>query len=154
MQTGLVPPMPGWSEHCRVDFPALQYVPITLQAGRDELAGHLTVSTTADTPAGLAPTGVFFDGSAEPYCQDDPPFGLTDTFWSHGNGGRATAYVVLQDAVTPATPQGRAEVFSTLDVRIDHLRLHSEGDLPYTPGTPTVGALCADDADAICVPLP
>jgi hypothetical protein len=154
VQTGLVPPMPNWSEHCQVDYPALQYVPITLQAGRDELAGHLTVSTTADTPAGLAPIGVFFDGSAEPYCQDDPPFALTDTFWSHGNGGRATAYVVLQDAVTPATPQGRAEVFSTLDIRIDHLRVHSEGDLPYTPGTPTAGALCPDDADAICVPLP
>ncbi|WP_131801531.1 hypothetical protein [Klenkia brasiliensis] len=154
VQTGLVPPMPNWPESCRVDYAALQYVPVTLGYGRDELAGHLTVSTTAATPADVGPIGVFFDGAAQPYCQDDPPFQPVDTFWSHQSDNRVTAYVVLQDAVTPATPQGRADVFGTLDIRIDHLRVHSGGDVPYTPGTPTVGALCPDDADAVCVPLP
>ncbi|MEI4280731.1 hypothetical protein [Klenkia terrae] len=153
-QTGLVPPMPGWSAECPVDFPALQYVPLEVQVDGDDLAGHLTVETTAATPSDIGPIGVFFDGAAEPYCQGDPAFALTDTFWSHGNSGRATAYVVLQDAVTPATPAGRPEVFSTLEIRIDHLRTHSGGDVPFTPQTPVVGALCADDPDAVCVSLP
>lgn len=154
VQTGLVPPMPSWGSDCGVDNAALQYLPITIEFGGDELAGRLTVSTTAATPAGTGPIGVFFDGSTEPYCQDDPPFDLVDTFWSHGNGGRTTAYLVLQDAVTPATPQGRAEVFSTLDVRLDDLRRHASHDAPVRLSAPTVGALCPDDADAICVPLP
>ena len=45
-------------------------------------------------------------------------------------------------------------MFSTLEIRIDHLRTHSGGDVPFTTQTPVVGAMCADDHDAVCVPLP
>lgn len=154
-QTGLVPPLPSFADDCDVDFPALQYVAVTLDFDGDELAGHLTVQTTADTPADIGPIGVFFDGATEPYCQDDPPFQPTDTFWWHGStGGHVVAYLVLQDAVDAAHPAGRPEVFPTLDIRIDALRLHSDDDQPFHLSPPQQGALCPDDADALCLSLP
>ena len=154
VQVGLAPPLTDWPEPCRVDDAALQYVPITIEFSADELAGRLTVSTTAATPADVGPIGVFFDDATDPYCQGDPAFPASDTFWSHGNGGRTTAYVVLQDAVGPTTPQGRPDVVSSLRIRVDHLRRHASGDAPIRLTQPTVGALCPDDDDAVCVPLP
>jgi hypothetical protein len=64
-------------------------------------------------------------------------------------------YVVLDQAVTAATPQGRPEVFPTLQVRLSNLRYYSEpGDpQPLTPATPSVGTLCPGEPTALCVPL-
>lgn len=154
VQVGYAPPLTDWPEPCDVDDAALEYVPITIRFSGDELAGRLTVTTTAATPADIAPIGVFFDDAADPYCQGDPAFPPSDTFWSHGNGNRTTAYVVLQGAKTPTTPQGRPDVVSTLEIRVDHLRRHASGDAPVHLTAPTIGALCPDDDDAICVPLP
>ena len=153
-QTNLVPGIVGWRDDCGVDSAGLQYVAVTIGFGGSDVAGHLTVEPGPDTPADIAPLGVFFDGADQPYCQDDPPFQPTDTFWWHGGpDGDVTAYIVLRDAVTPATPEGRAEVFSTLSIRIDALRVHGAGDQPFQLATPSIGALCADDPDALCVPL-
>ncbi|SDP41484.1 hypothetical protein SAMN05660199_03850 [Klenkia soli] len=154
VQVGFAPPLTDWPEPCQVDDAALEYVPITIRFSGDELAGRLTVTITAATPADVGPIGVFFDDATDPYCQGDPAFPSSDTFWSHGNGGRTTAYVVLQDAVGPATPQGRPDVVSSLEIRVDDLRRHASGDAPLRLTAPTVGALCPDDDDAICVPLP
>jgi hypothetical protein len=154
VQVGYAPPLTDWPQQCPGTDAALEYVPITIRFSGDELAGRLTVSTTATTPAGIAPMGVFFDDPVDTYCQGDPPFAPVDTFWSHGDGNRTTAYVVLQDAVGPATPQGRPDVVSSLEIRLDHLRRHASGDAPIRLPQPTVGALCPDDDDAICVPLP
>ncbi|KQS69842.1 hypothetical protein [Modestobacter sp. Leaf380] len=154
-QTGLVPPLEGFTEDCDLDSTTLQYVAVTIDFDRDELAGHLTVEPTAETPTDIGPIGVFFDGAAEPYCQDDPPLQLTDTFWWHGSsGGEVVAYLVLQDAVDATHPEGRPEVFSTLDVRIDQLRVHSRDDEPFRLSPPQQGQLCADDPDALCLSLP
>lgn len=55
---------------------------------------------------------------------------------------------------SPATPEGRPEVFPTQVIRIDHLRLHGGGYVPDTLKTPTVGTLSPDDGDALCLSLP
>jgi hypothetical protein len=154
VQLGYAPPLTDWPQQCPGVDTTLEYVPIAIAASGDDLAGRLTVRTTAATPADVAPIGVFFDDAADPYCQGDPAFPSSDTFWTHGNGGRTTAYVVLQDAVGPATPQGRPDVVSTLEIRLDHLRRHASGNAPLQLTAPTVGALCPDDDDAVCVPLP
>jgi hypothetical protein len=71
--------------------------------------------------------------------------------------GAATisGYVVLDQAVTAATPQGRDGVFPTLRLRISELRLFSDPEEVQTlrPGNLSVGAPCPDDPEAICVPL-
>jgi len=66
-----------------------------------------------------------------------------------------TAWIVLDQAVTPATPEGRPEVFPTLQLRISDLRrfLGNGSVQTFTLGALTVGAACADDPDALCVPL-
>ena len=66
-----------------------------------------------------------------------------------------TTYVVLDQAVTPATPDGRSAVFPTLQLRISDLRVFSDQSQQRRLGVGalTVGDPCADDPDAICVPL-
>jgi hypothetical protein len=66
-----------------------------------------------------------------------------------------TTYVVLDQAVTPATPDGRSAVFPTLQLRISDLRVFSDQSQQRGLGVValSVGAACADDPDAICVPL-
>ena len=64
-------------------------------------------------------------------------------------------FVVLDQAVTAATPDGRAAVFPTLGLRISELRLFSDPEQVRTLGVGdlSVGAACPDDPEAICVHL-
>ncbi|WP_448627493.1 hypothetical protein [Geodermatophilus sp. URMC 64] len=122
------------------------------------LAGHLTVTPGPATPADIGDVGVFFNPSPghDQYCTDHPPLPVTDTFWSRGGPNRVTGYVVLDEAVTPATPEGRADVFPTLQARIDTLRLEDAAtgaERAITPAAVHVGAPCPDDPAALCVPL-
>jgi hypothetical protein len=57
--------------------------------------------------------------------------------------------------LTPATPDGRSAVFPTLQLRISDLRVFSDQSQQRGLGVValSVGATCADDPDAICVPL-
>ena len=66
-----------------------------------------------------------------------------------------TAWAVLDQAVTPAAPAGRPEVFPTLELRISDFRLFSDraAQHAFVPQPPDRGALCPDDPDALCVPL-
>ena len=63
--------------------------------------------------------------------------------------------MVIDQAVTPATPDGRSAVFPTLQLRISDLRVFADQAQQRGLGVRelTVGAVCADDPDAICVPL-
>jgi hypothetical protein len=71
------------------------------------------------------------------------------------NAATVTGYVVLDRAVTPATPDGRSGVFPTLGLRISELRLFSDPEdvRRLHLGELSVGAACPDDAEAICVAL-
>lgn len=164
VRTGLVPPFPEFSDGCPVSGPSLQYVPVTFDlAGLpidsyEGLAAHLTVTPGPSTPGDIGDVGVFFGPSPghDAYCTDYPPLPTSDKFWEQGMQHEVTGYVVLDQAVTAATPQGRAEVFPTLQARIDHLRVKdgqtlAERQLHVTAvGT---GTQCPDDPDAFCIPL-
>jgi len=83
VQTGLVPPVPNFSDSCPVAEAGLQYVPVDVESG---------------------------DGS-ERYCFDYPPLPTSDRFWNQMGARTVTGYVVLDEAVTAATPGGRSDVF-------------------------------------------
>jgi hypothetical protein len=162
VRTGLVPPFPEFSDGCPVSGPSLQYVAVnfTLSGNPADywgLAGHLTVTPGPATPGDIGDIGVFFGPSPghDVYCTDYPPLPTSDKFWSQGGPHVITGYVVLDQAVTAATPQGRAEVFPTLQARIEHLRLKDQQTLAerelHVTGVPT-GTQCPDDPDAFCVP--
>jgi hypothetical protein len=159
IHTGFALPYPEMNEGCHLDAAALQYVPVTFNfhGGADDSgwAAHLTVTPGPATPGDIGDIGVFFSPTQghDVYCQDSPPLPATDTFWIR-DGKETSGWVVLEGAVTPATPQGRAEVFGTLQARIDHIRLRDGAEeRPLTPAAGPVGTPCADDAEALCVPL-
>jgi hypothetical protein len=157
--TGLVPPVREFGLDCPLSGPSLQYVAVALTfdlRADGGPAGHLTASPGPGTPGDIGDVGVFFRPSQDdddPACSDYPPLPATDTFWARGTT-QTIGYVVLDQAVGPATPQGRAEVFPTLQLRVDHLRLrdYDGSETPLTLGPLTVGAACPDDAGAICTP--
>ncbi|WP_369141106.1 hypothetical protein [Modestobacter versicolor] len=159
VQTGLVLPFPEFDEDCPIAGPSMQYVAVgftfTLQA-EGGLAGHLTMTPGPATPADAGDVGVFFEPSPgnDEYCTDGPSLPDTDSFWARGTH-RVTGYVVLADAVGPATPQGRTEVFATLQAQVSELRLRDDdgAETPLTLGPLSVGAACPEDPGAFCVPL-
>ncbi|NYJ04139.1 hypothetical protein [Petropleomorpha daqingensis] len=163
VRTGLVPPFPEFSDGCPVSGPSLQYVAVNFSLSGNPgdywgLAAHLTVTPGAATPGDIGDVGVFFGPSPghDVYCTDYPPLPTSDRFWEQGMQHVVTGYVVLDQAVTAATPQGRAEVFPTLQARIDHLRVKDgqtlvERELHVT--AVRTGTQCPDDPDAFCLPL-
>ena len=165
VRTGLVPPVPGFAEDCPVDGPSLQYVAVDFtytttndhRTPRPGLAAHVTVDRGPSTPADVGDVGVFADSNGDPgpYCSDHPPLPSTDTFWSQMGAATVTVFVVVDQAVSPVYPGGRAEVFPTLELEISNLLWFREPGSVRTlgPGGMSVGAACADDPAAICVPL-
>ncbi|SDX76131.1 hypothetical protein SAMN05661080_01100 [Modestobacter sp. DSM 44400] len=112
VRTGVVPPFSQVADDCGVDCRSAQTVPVvfTFEAAGGStggLTGHLTVTPGPATPANLGDLGVFVEPATkdEHYCQDPPPLPTTDTFYARGTS-RVTGYVVLAQAVTPATPEG------------------------------------------------
>ena len=158
VETAETLPFHQFLEDCPVDWRSLQWVPvrITSPAVAAGLAGHLTVHPTAATPAD-ADVGVFFGPGIDSgtYCTGYPPLPATDTFWSIGGGDTVTAYVVLDQAVSAATPAGRPEVFPTLELELSDVRRRFDTDreLPLTVHAVTAGAPCADDPQAVCAQL-
>lgn len=165
VRTGLVPPVPGFSDTCPVEGPALQYVAIdfayTTTSDPDApvpgLAAHVSVDRGPATPADLGDIGIFADsnGNPGPYCVDYPPLPTRDRFWNQMGAATVTVYVVVDQAVTPAFPAGRSDVFPTLELEISHLRWFRDPGSVRSLGVGklSVGAACAHDPAAICVPL-
>lgn len=154
-KTGLVPPVSD-TQDCHFEGPSLQYLPVQF-ATPPGLAAHVEISTGPATPADIGDVGIFVEssGGEQVYCTDYPPLPTRDKFWNQSGARTVTAWVVLDRAVTPATPQGRPEVFPTLQLRISHVRMLSAptGGRTLVPGPLAGGALCPDDPDALCVPL-
>jgi hypothetical protein len=165
VRSGLVPPVPRFSDGCPVDGPSLQYVAVDFAyttpndhaAPQPGLAAHVTVDRGPATPADVGDVGIFADSSGDPgpYCVDHPPLPTTDRFWNQMGATTVTVYVVVDQAVTAAFPGGRGDVFPTLELRISDLRWFREpGSVrSLRVGGMSVGAACADDPSAICVPL-
>jgi hypothetical protein len=157
VRSALVPPVSDTSA-CRFDGPSLQYVPVEFASSAPGLAAHVEVSTGPDTPPDVGDVGIFVESNDgdQVYCTDSPPLPTRDSFFNQAGARAITAWVVLARAVTPATPDGRPEVFPTLQLRISDLReMHDATTVQrrLVPGALGVGAACADDARAICVPL-
>ena len=155
-RTGLVPPVSD-AEACHFDGPSLQYLPVEF-ATPPGLAAHVEISTGPATPADIGDVGIFVEsnGGDQVYCTDSPPLPTRDKFWNQSGAPTLTAWVVLDHAVTPATPNGRPEVFPTLQLRISRIRLLSDPSAAgraVVPGAVGRGAVCSDDPGAICVPL-
>jgi hypothetical protein len=156
-RTGLQPPVSN-AQACGFDPSALQYLPVEFASEAPGLAAHIEVRTGPATPTDVGDVGIFVESNDgdQVYCTDSPPLPTRDRFFNQSGARVITAWVVLARAVTPATPDGRPEVFPTLQLRISDLR---ELDDPTTvrrrlvPGALGIGAPCADDANAICVPL-
>lgn len=164
VRTGLAPPVMNFSVDCPVDGKSLQYVAIGITYTTPDgdplsgLAGHLTVRTGAATPAGIGDVGVFFESmdGDERYCAHYPPLPTTDTFYNHAGPQTVYGYVVLDRAVTPTTPQGRPEVFPTLQLELSHLRWfadYSSTADARTPAAPSAGTTCPGDPTALCMQL-
>jgi hypothetical protein len=164
-QEGYVPPVPNFSDSCPVEPTALQYLPVSVAfttpggtlADGPGLAARLDVGIGPATPPGVGDVGIVVESGdgTEQYCHDYPPLPTSDRFWNQMKAADVTGYVVLDRAVTPATPDGRPDVFPTLGLRISELRLFSDPEdvRRLVPGDLSVGAACPDDAEAICVPL-
>jgi hypothetical protein len=165
VRTGLVPPVPGFSDGCPVDGPSLQYVAVDFtytttddhQTPRPGLAAHVTVHRGPATPDDVGDVGVFADshGNPGPFCSDYPPLPTTDTFWNQMGAASVTVFVAVDRAVSPAFPGGRAEVFPTLELEISSLRWFRDPGSVRTLGVGdmSVGAACSHDATAICLQL-
>jgi hypothetical protein len=156
VRTGLVPPVPHIAD-CPMDGPSLQYVAVGFTSSAPGLAAHVAISRGPATPADVVDVGVFAESGngLETYCDDAPPLPTWDKFWNQMGAETVSVYVVLDQAVTAATPDGRSEVFPTMQLRISDLRLISDrSDVRgLGVGQLSVGAACADAPDAICVPL-
>jgi hypothetical protein len=162
VRTGLVPPVPNFADSCPVDPGTLQYVPVVFAYTGDGpdlpgLAARLDVGRGPATPADVGDVGVVVesgDGS-ERYCFDYPPLPTSDRFWNQMGAATITGYVVLDAAVSAATPAGRPEVFPTLALRISDLRVFSDPETVsrLEVGALSVGAVCPDDPESICVAL-
>jgi hypothetical protein len=165
VRTGLVPPVPGFSDTCPVDGSSLQYVAVEFtytttndhEAPVPGLAAHVAVARGPATPTDVRDVGIFADSNGDPgpYCADYPPLPTRDKFWNQMGAATVTVYVVMDQAVSAAFPGGRAEVFPTLDLEISELRWFRDPGSVRTLGVGgmSVGAACAHDPGAICVPL-
>jgi hypothetical protein len=165
VRTGLVPPVPLFAEGCPVDGPSLQYVAVDFtytttndhDAPQPGLAAHVRVDRGPATPADVGDVGIVADSSGDPgpYCAEYPPLPTTDRFWNQTGATTVTVYVIVNQAVTPAFPDGRGDVFPTLELEISELRWFRDTGSVRTlrVGGMSVGAACADDPAAICVPL-
>ena len=154
-----MPPLSGFSDACQVDWPSLQYVVLDIEfraldgSARNGLAAHVSVAPGASTPSDIGDVGVLVQSHVDD-CADAGALPTNDTFWN-AMGHRTTGYVFLDRAVTAATPDGRSEVFPTLELRLSGLRFMPEPDdeRHLGVGALSTGAPCADDPAAICVPL-
>ena len=164
-QTGVVPPVPNFADSCPVAATSLQYVPVDF--------AYTTTGTGAMSPigAGRTPRRQHRPRDAGghrrrrhrrrvrrrlgavllrlPAAADQRPLlepdgrGHRERLRRPGRGGHR------------GDPDGRADVFPTLRLRISDLRVFDDREhvRSLTLGELSVGAACPDDPEAICVSL-
>jgi hypothetical protein len=153
---GLAPPLLNFNTCGAGDGKQLEYLPVEIREAVTGLAATVTVQPGPTTPPGIGRLGFFFeshDGNALP-CRDGAAWPMTDSFETITGAPLVTGYVVLDHAVTAATPQGRPDILGSLQLEVSNLRQFDDYvPRPLTVGTPTVGRLCSGDQDAVCAPL-
>jgi hypothetical protein len=159
---GLLPPVPN-ARNCPWTPTRLQYLPVsfTLTAASGAqlpgLAAHVTLHRGPATPADAGDTGVFVEsgGALAEYCDGGTALPTTDRFWDQMGAPQITAYVVVEDAVDAAHPDGRPDVLASLQVEVSDFRVFADPERQRTVALqdPAVGTRCADDPAALCVAL-
>lgn len=151
LQGGVAPDRVPNFDTCHADMATLQYLPVQIRMPENWLSATLTVQTTASTPAGIGRLGFFFQaGDASTPCPAGA-WSTSDSFLASNFGQQViTGYVVLDQAITATTPQGRADVFHTLRLQVSNIRV---SDRRAIVRPPTVGSLCPGTQDELCALL-
>jgi hypothetical protein len=101
-------------------------------------------------PVGIGRLGFFFQaGHASTPCPNGA-WSASDSFLASNVGQEIiTGYVVLDQAFTSSTSQGRADVFRSLLVRVSNIRTSGR---PAIVTPPPVGSLCPGTQNELCAP--
>jgi len=151
LQGGVAPDRVPNFDTCHADPATLQYLPVQIRRPALWLTATVTVQTTATTPAGIGRLGFFFQaGDASAPCPNGA-WSTSDSFQASNVGQEViTGYIVLDQAITPSTRTGRADVFRTLQLRVSNVNL---GGPPLLVSPPTVGSLCPGTQNDLCAAL-
>jgi hypothetical protein len=151
VQGGAAPDRVPNFDSCRADAASLQYLPVQIRMPENWLSARFTVRSTTSTPAGIGRLGFFFQAGPASIPCPAGAWSTSDSFQA-SNVGQAviTGYVVLDQAFTAATPEGRADVFSSLGLRISNIRL---SDRPAEVHPPTIGSFCPGSRSDLCASL-
>jgi hypothetical protein len=151
VQGGTAPARVPHFETCQADAATLQYLPVQIRGPENWLSATFEVQPTASTPSGIGRLGFFFQAGRDSTPCPDGTWSNSDSFVA-SNMGQAliTGYVVLDQAFTPATPEGRPDVFRTLQLRVSDIRFSGR---PVTVGPPSAGSLCPGSASDLCAAL-
>lgn len=138
-------------DSCTADPAALQYLPVQVRMPQTWLQATFTVQTTASTPAAIGRLGFFFQAGGDAVPCPTGTWSTSDSFLASNTGQQLiTGYVVLDQAVTSSTPQGRPDVFRSLQLRVSDIRY---GGRRPSVGTPTVGSFCPGTQRDLCASL-
>lgn len=150
VQGGAAPDRVPNFDSCSTDPASLQYLPVQIRKPENWLSAAFTVQPTASTPTDIGRLGFFFQaGDASIPCRNGA-WSTSDSFLANLGQDTVTGYVVLDRAFSPSTPQGRAEVFATLRLRISDIRL---SERPAEVHRPTVGSFCPGTQRDLCASL-
>jgi hypothetical protein len=151
LQGGVAPDRVPNFDTCHANTATLQYLPVEIRRPETWLSATFTVQPTASTPAGIGRLGFYFQaGEASTPCPDGA-WAASDSFQASNTGQEViTGYVVLDQAFTASTPQGRPDVFRTLRLRVSNIRTSGR---PAIVSPPTVGSLCPGTHDELCASL-
>jgi len=138
-------------DSCHADAASLQYLPVQIRLPENWLSARFTVQPTPSTPAGIGRLGFFFQAGESSVPCANGAWSTSDSFLASNVGQAAiTGYVVLDQAFTAATPQGRPDVFRSLGLRISDIRL---SDRPAEVHPPTIGSFCPGTTSDLCASL-
>jgi hypothetical protein len=136
---------------CSTDATAVQFLPVEIRDPELWLSGTVAVATTASTPAGIGRLGFFFQAGAASTPCPDGAWSTSDRFQASNVGQNViTGYVVLDQAVTSATPEGRPDVFRTLQLQVSNLEVSGR---PAIVSNPAGAVQCPDAPAELCAPL-
>ena len=137
-------------DSCQADASTLQYLPVLVSVGADYLSATFEAQTTPSTPPGIGRLGFFFQSGGGSAPCPGGAWSTSDSFLANLGQTQITGYVVLDQAFTPSTPQGRADVLRSLHLRVSNVRLSGR---PATIGAPNIGSLCPGTQNELCASL-
>jgi hypothetical protein len=150
LQGGFSPDRVPDFDSCQADPATLQYLPVRISVRADYLSAMFEVQTTASTPPGIGRLGFFFQSGGGSTPCPGGAWPTSDSFLANLSQTHITGYVVLDQAFTPSTPQGRADVLRSLRLRVSDVRVSGR---PATIAAPSIGSLCPGTQNELCASL-